>query len=90
MYPGPFSSPFPACFPAWPLFQPIAEAIWEEEWLKGRLETTRDLLREALAERFGALPDAVLQRIESAADLDRLRVAVRQAVHLAAPDELQL
>jgi hypothetical protein len=78
--------------------QTIADAIWEEGLLKGRSEgrsegalaEARQLLRQLLADRFGALSTAVLQRIDSAADLNRLRTAVLQVSRLTAVEELQV
>jgi hypothetical protein len=78
--------------------QTIAEAIWEEGRLKGRseghsegeLSASRRVLRQLLTERFGTLPETVLQRIEVARDLNRLMAAALQVSHLASPKDLQL
>jgi Putative transposase, YhgA-like len=74
--------------------QTIAESIWEEGWhkglSKGELIAARRLLRKLLGERFGDVPDAVLQRIESAEDVDRLEAAALQVAHLATPEEIQI
>ena len=43
-----------------------------------------------LEERFGSLPEGVVQRIEAATDLERLRSAMRQVVHMADLSELDL
>ncbi len=76
----------------------IAEALLEEGMAKGREEgmakgallEARELLRGLLEERFGALPEALRQRIEGATDLARLRAACRQSLHLTKVDELVL
>ena len=65
------------------------------EWMaegeaKGRLATSRTVLRDLLEDRFGPLPEVLVQRIEAATDPDRLRAAVRQAPRLGRLDELQL
>jgi hypothetical protein len=78
--------------------QTIAESIWEEGWLKGEsagelkgeLKASRRTLRRLLADRFGSVPEAVLQRIESITDVDRLTAAAVQVSHVAAPEDLQL
>jgi predicted transposase YdaD len=75
------------------------EQTWEQELLargaaqgkvEGQLIACKENLRVLLEERFGALPPEVAERIEGTADLDRLRSAVRQVVHLAALSELDL
>ncbi len=79
------------------------EQTWEEEVfargeargkevgeVMGALRNARDAVRDVLAERFGELPAGVVQRIEVADDLARLRAALRQALHVQSPEELQL
>jgi hypothetical protein len=74
--------------------QTIAESIWEEGILKGRTEgelaASRRMLRRFLTARFGQLPDAVVQRIENCADVDRFTAAAKQAPGLDRPEDLQL
>jgi predicted transposase YdaD len=78
--------------------QTIAEAIWEEGRLKGHAEgrsegelsASRRLLRQLLEKRFGALPEAVLQRIESATDVERLTTATLEVLHMVTVEDLQL
>jgi hypothetical protein len=56
----------------------------------GALESHRQFLRILLEERFGPLPDRILQRIEQADDLQRLEAAGRQVLHIQQLDDLQL
>jgi hypothetical protein len=53
-------------------------------------EVRRTDLRDLLQERFGTVTEAVRQRIEATTDPERLRAALRQVLHINAPDELQL
>ena len=71
------------------------EKMWEEELAaegeaRGRLVACRANLLAVLEERFGSLPEEVVRRIENTGDVDRLMAAVRQAVHVAAPQDLSL
>ena len=82
--------------------QTIAQAIFAEGRVEGRVEgeakgeakgalqASRKLLRRLLEDRFGALPEAVSQRIEATTDLDRLEAAVLQVSRLQSLDDLQL
>ena len=53
-------------------------------------QEARTVLRELLEDRFGTLPEAVLQKVATCADQDRLRAAVRQVSRLAKLEDLQL
>jgi hypothetical protein len=55
-----------------------------------RLRTRRDVLRELLEERFGTLPEGILQRIESCEEVSRLQAAARQVLRLEKLDDFQL
>jgi hypothetical protein len=72
----------------------MGQTIWEEAHakgeLKGQLKALRRVLRQQLADRFGSVSEAILQRIDSATDVDRLTAATVQVWHVAAPEELQL
>jgi len=57
---------------------------------EGQLAAFREILRESLQDRFGALPKAVLERIENTIDLDILRTARRQVASLKILDDLHL
>ena len=57
---------------------------------RGALRASRKLLRGLLEDRFGALPEAVSQRIEATTDLDRLEAAVLQVSRLQSLADLQL
>ena len=56
----------------------------------GLLRARREDLRALLEERFGPLPEALVERIEATEDLERLRGAVRQIMHIQSPDKLDL
>jgi hypothetical protein len=60
---------------------------WQNEAV---VRARRADLRDLLQERFGTVPEAVRQRIEATTDPERLRAALRQVLHIKAPDELQL
>ncbi len=57
---------------------------------EGQLREARTLLRGLLDDRFGPLAEALVQRIEAATDITRLKAAVRQVSHLGQLDDLQL
>ena len=58
--------------------------------LEGQLSASKDHLRIFLETRFGTLPDSVVQRIEAATDLNRLKNCIRQAGQLNSLEELPL
>jgi hypothetical protein len=58
--------------------------------LRGELRASRTYLRDLLEARFGALPEALAQRIEATTDLERLRAAHRQASDISQLDALHL
>ena len=66
--------------------QTIVESYIEE----GRLLANRETLLRQLTLRFGPLPETVLQRIEAASDLVRLRVALDQVIQMKRLEELNL
>src|SRR5438067_1717396 len=68
----------------------IAEAWMEEGLAKGRAQEAREMLRLLLEDRFGALPEPLLARIQSTADLDKLRDAARQVSRLRKVEDLRL
>jgi hypothetical protein len=61
-----------------------------EGLLQGALQARRDDLRVLLEDRFGPLSASVLQRIESADDLNRLQTALRDVNRLQRIEDLQL
>jgi hypothetical protein len=63
---------------------------WEKGWKKGALRACREDVRLVLEERFGPLPEELVQRIEATEDLQRLEACIRQSVHIQSLDELQL
>jgi hypothetical protein len=62
--------------------QTIAQAYIEEGQLMGRVRQLRADVRRLLTIRFGALPDAVTQQIDSVEDLARLDGAFEQAARV--------
>jgi hypothetical protein len=84
----------------------IGEAVaetWEQELVargmalgeargeaRGELRARREDLRALLAERFGPLTVELAERIEATDDLERLRGAMRQVLHVSSPEELDL
>jgi hypothetical protein len=62
-----------------------------EEWRnEGRLEARRETLRVQLEERFGPLPDDLIQRIQALKDPEQLKACLRQVVHIRSLEELHL
>jgi hypothetical protein len=57
---------------------------------RGQLLASRENLRLLMEERFGALPEELIQQIESIDDLKRLRSALLQVVHVKTLEELKL
>jgi predicted transposase YdaD len=68
----------------------IADEMLEEGEARGFLINSRDNLRLWLEERFGSVPEELSARIEATEDLERLRNALRQVVHIQSPAELEL
>jgi hypothetical protein len=64
---------------------------WEQEvFARGELRATRADLRAFLEERFGQLPEVLVQRIENTDDLERLKSGIRQGAKINALDQLVL
>ncbi|MBV9124246.1 MAG: Rpn family recombination-promoting nuclease/putative transposase [Planctomycetes bacterium] len=76
---------------------------WEQELLaegkaegkaqglaEGALRTCKDNLKALLEARFGTLSETMVQRIEAATDLERLKAGIPQVLRMVAPEELQL
>lgn len=57
---------------------------------RGRLVNAREVLQLQLEDKFGALPEDLVQRIEQTDDLERLRAALRQVLHVKALSELEI
>jgi hypothetical protein len=75
------------------------EQTWEQEMLargeargelRGELRALRQALRGLLERRFGPLSEALLQRIDQADDVNRLRASVLQVLQMTTLDELAL
>lgn len=75
-------------------YQAILEEGRDEGRTEGRTEEAvaarQQILLEQLQERFGAVPPEVEARVRATTDLARLRAALRQVLHISAPDELAL
>jgi hypothetical protein len=70
--------------------QIMSETIAEWLMTEGQLRESRTNLRAVLERRFGTVPEALAQRIETSTELERLRAALLQAIHMDRLDELQL
>ena len=74
--------------------QRMSETIWktrdEEMFERGQLQARREDLRSQIEERFGALPEALVQQIETVTDLDRLRIALRHVWRVAKLEDLDV
>lgn len=68
----------------------ILQSRDQEMLIRGQVRACKENLRMLLEERFGALPAALAARIEQIDDLERLRDALRQVVHVADLSELSL
>jgi hypothetical protein len=68
----------------------VMEDLIDQGVAKGELRAHRNILRQFLTERFGVLPEGVLQQIDQATDLGRLATAIRQAFIIKSLDELKL
>jgi hypothetical protein len=70
--------------------QTIAEALIAEGEALGVLRTSRRILHRVLAQRFGALPPTILQRIEAAEDPEGLQACIERVSALKSLDDLPL
>jgi hypothetical protein len=68
----------------------LVELTLAEGERKGELRSARKLLRALLEDRFGVVPDALLQRIDASTDLEHLQTAVRQVYQIQKLDDLPL
>ncbi len=57
---------------------------------EGRLQACQENLIALLEERFGPLPEALVQRITSTSDLNSLQKAIRQVVNVQTLEEFRL
>jgi hypothetical protein len=57
---------------------------------EGELTNCREALYAVLHTRFGALPSKLGKRIQESGDVERLKVAIRQAVRINSLEELSL
>jgi len=56
---------------------------------KGLLEEGREMVLEALDERFGQVPDDVSNAVAKIEDRDKLKILHRQAIRCASMDEFR-
>ena len=68
---------------------PFRRATNNKDKVSVDAQDVRGLLDE-LEDRFGAVPDALVQRIEASSDLQRLQTAVRQVYRIQKLDDLPL
>jgi hypothetical protein len=68
----------------------IAESWMEEGMEEGRVNTARTIELGLLEEKFGKLPDDLVQRINAVSDPAKLERAARQTLRLDKLDDLQL
>ncbi len=57
---------------------------------EGELQSSRDTLRRLLLRRFHQVPDAMIQRIESCVDVEKLKAAIESILELQSLDKLDL
>lgn len=68
----------------------FAESLREEGREEGRIQAQQEDLLALLTDKFGSLPDDVVQRIRATKDGIKLSAALRQVLHLQALADLQL
>ena len=56
----------------------------------GQLETARSFLRDLVQNRFQVMPEDLDRRIAACADVERLRAAARQVLHVQQPQDISL
>jgi hypothetical protein len=67
------------------------QQTWEEWMLEqGELRGQQKMLRKLLEKRFGLLPQALAQRLETITDSTHLSNLGGQVLHIQALDELQI
>lgn len=57
---------------------------------EGQVRTCREILLALLEDRFGTLPEDLIQRVQAVKDVDRLKGALREVIHLHSLEELRL
>lgn len=74
-------------------FREIAEASARaraDGEVRGKVEASREALRVLLEDRFGKLPQELNEQIEAVQDVNWLREALRQTLHITDLSELKL
>ena len=76
------------------MFQTIADELIErgrvEGLTEGELKSARDNLHRLLLRKFQQLPDAIVQRIETCTDVERLKTALERVLDWKSVDEFNL
>jgi hypothetical protein len=72
------------------IFKSSDQEMLEQGEIRGQLANCRQNLRLLLEERFGPLPEALVEQIEGINDLERLRAGLKRVLHAAALDEFAL
>jgi hypothetical protein len=68
----------------------IADSLIEEGEARGALRTARAILRALLENRFGSLPEAIVQQIDAATDPARLQAAILLVSQVEKVEDLPL
>ena len=72
----------------------LGPSLVEESFAKGQaqgqLETARSFLRDLVQNRFQVMPEDLDRRIAACADVERLRAAARQVLHVQQPQDISL
>jgi hypothetical protein len=68
----------------------MARTIADDLIEQGELKTARRFLRDLLEEKFGPLPEAILQQIQASQDVEKLRTAVLAIRKMESLDQFSL
>ena len=66
------------------------KTLWDRAERAGALRSRREILRIQLEDKFGPIPEALVQKIDAVTDPDQLTAALRQVVRINTLSELQL
>jgi hypothetical protein len=68
----------------------LADLIREKSREEGKVLGYRQGLRQLLEDRFGSIPEDLIQKIEACEDAERLLAAMRQVLRVQSPEEIAL